>query len=326
MLSESYISQTVEKLFSSVEFQKEPATLYDPLRYMVSIGGKRLRPTLCITVYSLFKDYLTDDILEPALALELYHTFTLIHDDVMDNSPMRRGNPTVWKKWDNNVAILSGDVMLIDSYKRIAKAPRQVADRALELFSKTAAEVCDGQQLDMDYENVPEISMEDYCRMIGLKTAVLIACSAKMGAVVAGQDEDTCNALYDYGYGLGMAFQVADDYLDVYADPKVFGKPVGGDIVNNKKSWMLVRALEKTMDKQKLLDAMALPVDTEEQRAFKIETVRGIYTELGVDQDARVEIRNYTDAAEKAVGDIHLGSVREEELKRFAEKLIGRAK
>lgn len=326
MLSESHISQTVEKLFSSVEFQQEPRALYDPLRYMVSIGGKRLRPTLCITVYSLFKDFLTDDILQPALALELYHTFTLIHDDVMDNSPMRRGNPTVWKKWDNNVAILSGDAMLIDSYKRIAKAPRNVVGKALKLFSKTAAEVCDGQQLDMDYENIPEISMEDYCKMIGLKTAVLIACSAKMGAVVAGEDDDICDALYKYGYDLGMAFQVADDYLDVYADPKVFGKPVGGDIVNNKKSWMMVRALEKTMDKQELLDAMALPVDTQEQQAFKIETVRGIYTKLGIDQDARVEIRNYTDSAIKAVREMHLGAVKEEQLRRFAQKLIGRAK
>ena len=202
---------------------------------MINIGGKRIRPRLCLTSYALFKDDFTDEILAPASAIEVFHSFTLIHDDIMDKADVRRGVPTVYRKWDENTAILSGDVMSIESYKLIAKAPATVLPQVLELFSKTAAEVCEGQQYDMDFEEQEDVPMTDYMKMIGLKTAVLIACSAKMGALIAGATETQADLLYKFGYDLGLAFQIADDWLDTYGDPKVFGKAIGGDIVNNKK-------------------------------------------------------------------------------------------
>ena len=314
---------TIESLFENIRFPAEPSGLYDPLRYMISIGGKRIRPRLCLLTYSLYKDSFDESILEPAAALEVFHTFTLIHDDIMDRSPKRRGMPTVWKKWSEDEAILSGDVMQIDAYKRIAKAPAAVLDKALALFSKTAAEVCEGQQYDMDFESVPEVPMARYEMMIGLKTAVLLACSAAMGALIAGASEQDCDALYRYGYELGMAFQIADDYLDAYGDEKVFGKPIGGDIVQNKKSWLLLRALEKTPDKKGLLDAMAVTVGDEGQRAAKISSVKAIYDSLGVADDARAEVRRFSDRALKAIESLDMDT---SSLVEFADKLVGRAK
>ena len=246
---ETEINALVKQIFDEIRFTQEPAGLYDPLRYMIEIGGKRIRPRLCLTTYSFYSDTFDESIFSPAAALEVFHSFTLMHDDIMDRSPLRRGMPTVWKKWNEDTAILSGDVMLIDAYRRIAKAPGAVLDRALALFSRTAAQVCAGQQYDMEFESRPEIPMADYNMMIGLKTAVLLACSAAMGAIIGGASEQESDALYNYGYELGMAFQVADDYLDAFGDEKVFGKPIGGDIVNGKKSWLTVRTLEKTADK-----------------------------------------------------------------------------
>jgi len=315
------IKDIVSKLFADIQFEKEPAGLYDPLRYMISIGGKRIRPTLCLLTYLLYRDDINEAILEPAAALEVFHSFTLIHDDIMDKSPLRRGQDTVWKKWNEDTAILSGDVMQIDAYKRLAKAPADKIGSALDLFSKTAAQVCEGQQYDMEFENRAEVKMDDYAKMIGLKTAVLIACSAKMGALIAGAPDKDCEALYRYGYELGMAFQVADDYLDAFGDEKVFGKPIGGDIVNKKKSWLTVRTLEKTSDKKAFLEAMELPADTPEQKAAKIAKVKAIYVACGVDKDAKAEIIRYSERAMEAVKDFQA-----EPLRDFAEKLVGRAK
>lgn len=315
------IKDIVSTLFADIQFEKEPAGLYDPLRYMVSIGGKRIRPTLCLLTYLLYRDDINEAILEPAAALEVFHSFTLIHDDIMDKSPLRRGQDTVWKKWNEDTAILSGDVMQIDAYKRLAKAPADKIGSALDLFSKTAAQVCEGQQYDMEFENRAEVKMEDYAKMIGLKTAVLIACSAKMGALIAGAPAKDCEALYRYGYELGMAFQVADDYLDAFGDEKVFGKPIGGDIVNKKKSWLTVRTLEKTSDKKAFLEAMQLPADTPRQKAAKVAKVKAIYVACGVDKDAKAEIVRYSERAMEAVKDFQA-----EPLRDFAEKLVGRAK
>lgn len=326
MISEAQIGETVKKLFETIEFQAEPAGLYDPLRYMISIGGKRVRPRLCLTAYALFSDTLSDEILGPAAAIEVYHTYSLIHDDIMDKSPLRRGKETVWKKWNEDTAILSGDVMLIDAFKRIEKAPADVLPAALELFSTTAAQVCDGQQYDMEFESRDNVVMSEYEKMIGLKTAVLIACAAKMGAIVAGASPKECDALYRYGYGLGMAFQVADDWLDAYGDEKVFGKPIGGDILNEKKSWLTIRALEKTSDREGFLKAFCAPASSEEEKAAKIASVKAIYDSLGVGEDARREVERYSAEAMKAVEELNLGAVRTESLRRFAEKLIGRTK
>ena len=326
MMTETQINELVKRLFDGIQFTAEPAGLYDPLRYMIAIGGKRIRPRLCLTAYSFFSDTFDEGILAPATALEVFHSFTLMHDDIMDRSPLRRGVPTVWKKWNEDTAILSGDVMLIDAYQRIARAPHAVLDRVLALFSRTAAQVCDGQQLDMEFESMEEVPMAEYNKMIGLKTAVLLACSAGMGALIGGASKAECNALYQYGYELGMAFQVADDYLDAFGDEKVFGKPIGGDIVNGKKSWLTVRTLEKTPDKAGFLRAFALPADTPEQKAAKIAAVKEIYLENGVDADAKAEIIRFTQRAMEAVSGIGFGALKVETLHRFAERLVGRAK
>ena len=325
-MTETQINDLVKQLFDGIEFTREPAGLYDPLRYMIAIGGKRIRPRLCLTAYSFFSDTFDEGILAPASALEVFHSFTLMHDDIMDRSPLRRGVPTVWKKWNEDTAILSGDVMLIDAYQRIAKAPHAVLDRVMALFSRTAAQVCDGQQYDMEFESLQEVPMEEYNKMIGLKTAVLLACSAAMGALIGGASQAECDALYQYGYELGMAFQVADDYLDAFGDEKVFGKPIGGDIVNGKKSWLTVRTLEKTPDKAGFLAAFALPADTPEQKAAKIAAVKEIYLQNGVDADAKAEIVRFTERAMQAVSGVGFSPLKLETLHRFAERLVGRAK
>lgn len=327
MLNQETIDAAVKNLFRGIKFTEEPSGLYDPLRYMISIGGKRIRPTLCLIAYSLYKDVLTPEILEPAAGIEVFHSFTLIHDDIMDRSPLRRGVDTVWKKWDSDTAILSGDVMCIDSYARIAKAPQTVVRDVLALFSKTSAEVCEGQQYDMDFEHLQTISMNDYMNMIGLKTSVLIACAAKMGAIIAGAPEKDRDCLYDYGYNLGLAFQVADDYLDAYGDVKVFGKPIGGDILNEKKSWLTVRAFEKADEKVKaeLLEAMSMKVESEEDKAVKISRVKDIYNALNVGEDAKKAIIELTEKALDCVRGICDGE-RLEMLRDFADRLVGRTK
>ena len=324
---ENHIENAVNELFANLKFTAEPAGLYDPLRYMMEIGGKRIRPRLCLLAYSLFKEEMNQSILGPAAALEVFHSFTLIHDDIMDKADVRRGVPTVYRKWDENTAILSGDVMSIESYKLLAQAPAEVLPKALELFTTTAAEVCEGQQYDMDFEDMESVPMEDYLKMIGLKTAVLIACSAKMGALIGGADDRTCDLLYRFGYDLGLAFQIADDWLDTYSDPKVFGKAIGGDILNNKKSWLMTRAFEKAGEKRpELLEAMAMPIETDEQKAEKIRTVIGIYDSLRIGEDAKAEIiRLHT----QALAHVETLDIRQEAagaLENYAKNLIGRTK
>ena len=327
MNKEANIEKVLREVFDNLEFTREPAGLYDPLRYMMEIGGKRIRPRLCLTAYSLFKDSFCEEILAPASALEVFHSFTLIHDDIMDKADVRRGVPTVYRKWDENTAILSGDVMSIESYKLVAKAPAGVLPEALNLFSTTAAQVCEGQQFDMDFEDEECVPMEDYLKMIGLKTAVLIACSAKMGALIAGADEKTCDQLYRYGYDLGLAFQIADDWLDTYSDPKVFGKAIGGDILNNKKSWLLTRAFEKAGERRaELLDAMAMPVESEEQKAAKIRTVIGIYDSLEIGEEAKAEIIRLHSQALAHVQTLDMAAEAVATLENYAKNLIGRTK
>ena len=327
MIQENHIESAIRELFTNLRFTAEPAGLYDPRRYMMDIGGKRISGRLCLTTYSLYKDTFSEDILSPAAALEVFHSFTLIHDDIMDKAAVRRGVPTVYKKWDENTAILSGDVMSIESYKLLAKAPQGSIAEALELFSTTAAQVCEGQQYDMDFENMECVPMADYMKMIGLKTAVLIACSAKLGAVIAGAPQEECELLYRFGYDLGLAFQIADDWLDTYGDVKVFGKAIGGDIVNNKKSWLLTRAFEKAGDMRvELLEAMDMPVETDDQKALKVDAVKAIYGKLGLEEEAKLEIKRLHDQALDYVAELGLGEEKEAILKAYAAKLIGRSK
>ena len=327
MIQENHIEEALKGLFAGLKFTPEPAGLYDPLRYMMEIGGKRIRPRLCLTAYSLYKDSFSDEILSPAAALEVFHSFTLIHDDIMDKADVRRGVPTVYKKWNENTAILSGDVMSIESYKLLAKAPAAVLPQALELFSKTAAEVCEGQQYDMDFEDLESVPMSDYLKMIGLKTAVLIACSAKMGALIGGAPAEHCDLLYKFGYDLGLAFQIADDWLDTYGDPAVFGKAIGGDIVNNKKTWLLTKAFEKAdQTRGDLLAAMSIPVTDGEHKAAKIDAVKGIYDALNIGEDAKQEIVRLHSQALGYIKQLDLSPEKEQLLHSYAAALIGRNK
>ena len=317
MFDEKVIDSAVRELFSEIRFPALPEGLYNPLRYMIAIGGKRIRPRLCLTTFSLFRGGVEPEVLEPAAGLEVFHTFTLIHDDIMDRSPLRRGVPTVWKKWNEDTAILSGDVMLIEAYKRICKAPEHCHKEVMNLFSRTAEEVCEGQQYDMDFELMDTVPMEDYAKMIGLKTAVLLACSAKMGALIAGASEADCDALYRYGYELGMAFQIAD------GDEKVFGKPIGGDIINRKKSWLTVRALELTNDQEGFLRAFGEECPNADAAARKIAIIKQLYDKLGVPEAARSEIVRYSRKAMEAVGGLSCDTA---PLRAFADSLVGRAK
>ena len=328
MIQEAQIEKALKELFENLKFTAEPAGLYDPLRYMMEIGGKRIRPRLCLTAYSLFQDSFCEEILAPASALEVFHSFTLIHDDIMDKADVRRGVPTVYRKWDENTAILSGDVMSIESYKLIAKAPASVLPKVLELFSQTAAEVCEGQQYDMDFENMQHVQMEAYIKMIGLKTAVLIACAAKMGAIIGGAAPEQCDLLYKYGFDLGLAFQVADDWLDTFGDPKVFGKAIGGDILNNKKTWLMIKALEKASDTEReaLHKAMEMPLDTEQEKAAKIAAVINIYESLGIKEDAKQEIVRLHEQAMGYVAQLGLSEEAVTPLHNYATALIGRNK
>ena len=328
MIQETHIDAALKELFDNLTFTAEPAGLYDPLRYMIQIGGKRIRPRLCLTSYALYKDSFSEEILTPAAAIEVFHSFTLIHDDIMDKADVRRGVPTVYRKWDENTAILSGDVMSIESYKMIAKAPAHVLPQALDLFSQTAAEVCEGQQYDMDFEKVDIVPMSDYLQMIGLKTAVLIACAAKLGAIIAEVPANECDLLYKYGYDIGLAFQVADDWLDTYADPKVFGKAIGGDILNNKKNWLTTRAFEKATGeiREQLLAAMEMPIETEEQKAAKIAAVKDIYAALEVGEEAKQEIIRLHAQAMNHIAQLGLAPEKAALLENYAKKLIGRTK
>ena len=321
MIEDRILNEAVKELFDGIAFQQEPEGLYDPLRYMIAIGGKRIRPRLCLTTYGIYAKELTESILQPAAGLEVFHTFTLIHDDIMDRSPLRRGAPTVWKKWDEDTAILSGDVMCIDSYKRIAQAPAKVLPEALELFSRTASEVCDGQQLDMDFEKRSHVEMSEYMQMIGLKTGVLIACAARMGALIGGAPLNAQKSIYNYGYLLGLAFQVADDYLDAYGDEKVFGKPIGGDILNGKKSWLTVRAQE--LGAEGLEEALA---DNTASPAEKIARVKAIYDSVSVADEARRTIAELSAKAIDKAREANLPEGGVEALERFAHALVGRVK
>ncbi len=325
MYSLDQLQGIIEKGLSSLEFRRDPADLYDPIRYMVSIGGKRIRPLACLISYTLFNDNIDKSILHPALAIEIFHGFTLIHDDIMDKASIRRGQPTIHTKWNSNVAILSGDVMSIMAYRLLAECKREKLPEVLNLFSETVQQVCEGQQYDMDFETMPYITMEDYMKMIGLKTAVLLACSAKTGAMIAGASPETCNALYEFCYKIGLAFQIQDDYMDTFSKSAIFGKTIGGDIVNNKKTWLLVQAFKKvpSTERERLDSLLSL---TEEQAAQKIEGMRNLYIEYGIKDDAELAIREYYTSAAESLGKISLSESQNELLMQYADRLITRIK
>ena len=246
------LTEKIEKYLSNISYPTQPEGLYEPISYVLSMGGKRLRPTLLLLSYSLFKDDI-DTALPLAIGLETYHNHTLLHDDLMDNADVRRGKPTVHKKWDANTAVLSGDAMLIIAFRHFIEARCEGKEQILELFANTALEICEGQQYDVNFERRCDVTESEYMEMIRLKTSVLLACAAKAGALAAGASPEDAGTLYRFAEKMGLAFQVQDDWLDVYGDPKVFGKKIGGDILCGKKTYLLITALNRAdaADKQR---------------------------------------------------------------------------
>lgn len=237
-------SGLVENALEAISYPEVAPKLFDPIRYTLSSGGKRIRPALTLAVYAALAKKDPSEVINQALAVELFHNFTLLHDDVMDRADIRRGRPTVHRKWNDNVAILSGDAMLTLASQTLAKGAGKHLDDLYKCFNATAMEVYEGQQLDMEFEDRSDVAVDEYLFMIGLKTSVLLGCACRLGAIMADADSETADALYRYGYSLGMAFQLRDDWLDTFGDPAVFGKEIGGDIVNHKKTWLLISALE----------------------------------------------------------------------------------
>lgn len=312
------IQQFAEK-FKTQHFPSSPATLYQPGEYFLNIGGKRIRPVLCLMGNELFDDILPDAY-EVATAIELFHNFTLIHDDIMDAAPLRRGMETVHKKYGDNTALLCGDVMLIRCYDYINKIQPQYLPRILALFNKTAREVCEGQQLDMDFEKQSTVTLDEYIHMISLKTSVLIAASLEMGAVLGGASEGNCKHLYEFGRNLGIAFQIQDDYLDAFGDPAKFGKDVGGDIRQNKKTFLMLHALEVATPEQ--LEQINQLVAT--NPADKVEQMLGIFRDCNVDAWAKELKDKYLTTALQHLEAIAVTAVRKKSLIELADFLVQR--
>ncbi|MBS2096810.1 polyprenyl synthetase family protein [Carboxylicivirga linearis] len=318
------LQKVVEIALNKENFVTEPEALYQPIEYVMSLGGKRIRPTMCLAGCYLFDDNF-ENALSAGLAVEVFHNFTLLHDDVMDNAEVRRNQPTVHIKWDENTAILSGDAMLIKAYQYLSKVDESVLKSVLDLFSQTAIEVCEGQQYDMEFESRTNVTVDEYLNMIRLKTAVLLAGSLKAGAIIGKANEKDATHLYEFGENIGLAFQLQDDFLDVYGDEKTFGKAIGGDIVANKKTFLLINALERASGS--LMEELQEWVNIKSfNRDEKIEAVRNIYNQIGVDEIARKKMNDYFEKALTSLEKVNGKESMKEELREFAVKLIKRSR
>lgn len=324
MLTATEIQEKVNAYIASLPYERKPKSLYDPIEYVLAAGGKRIRPSFVLMAYNLFHDDV-DRILPVATALETYHNYTLLHDDLMDKADMRRGRPTVHKKWDDNTAILSGDTMLVLAYEHLAKCDTKYLKPALDLFTETALEVSEGQQFDMEFETRNDVAEEEYIEMIRLKTSVLLACALKMGAVVAGASDADANALYAFGEKVGLAFQLQDDLLDVYGDPKVFGKAIGGDISSNKKTFMLINAFNRA-DAGTRAELERWTTATEFDPAEKIAAVTEIYNRLGIDKLAEQRIKEYFEQSRQHLDELSVSDDRKAVLREYTERMMNRKK
>ncbi len=307
---------------ASQKITKDPKNLYEPIDYILQLGGKRIRPVLTLIASNIFsKDY--QKALPAALAVEVFHNFTLVHDDIMDDAPLRRGHETVHEKWDINTGILSGDAMLILAYQYFENYPPVVFQKLAQLFSKTALEVCDGQQLDVDFETRNDVTIEEYIKMITLKTSVLVAAALKMGAIVAEADEEQAQHLYNYGLNLGIAFQLQDDYLDTFGDPETFGKQVGGDIIENKKTFLYLKALEvaNNEDKEQLY---TLYNKKQKNISEKIETVSAIFTNNNIPNHTHELIEYYTNKSFDSLSQLNISDDAKQGLRLFGKNLMSR--
>jgi geranylgeranyl diphosphate synthase type II len=307
---------------SELKFPEYPAELYEPIKYILALGGKRMRPALLLMACDLFGGDV-EAALPPALAIEVFHNFTLMHDDIMDNAPKRRGKTTVHEKWNSNVAILSGDVMLIEGYKLMMQVRENILRQVLDIFNETAVGVCEGQQLDMTFETSNNISIEEYINMIRLKTAVVLGGALKIGALIGEADIKDAELLSKFGEYLGIAFQLQDDILDVYGNPEKFGKQVGGDIISNKKTYLLIKALElvKGTDAEELSRWITF---TTFDPAEKVAAVTGIYNSVNIRQHAENEMQAYAEKAFEALDQINLPEESKQYLRDFADGLLVR--
>ena len=280
MYSSDELLKKVNEALDGLVYDRQPSTLYDPIQYVLSLGGKRVRPVLMLLAYNLYKED-PEKIMMQAIALETYHNFTLLHDDLMDNADMRRGHETVHRKWNPNQAILSGDTMLLQAFQRMGQCEADKLQQVIGLFTETTLEIDEGQQLDVEFETRNDVTEDEYVEMIRLKTSVLLACAVKIGAILAGASREDQENLYKFGEQIGLAFQLQDDLLDVYGDPKVFGKNIGGDITSNKKTYMLINAVNRANDVQRA-ELMKWIEATIFDRNEKVKAVTRLYDEIGI--------------------------------------------
>lgn len=313
-------SEKIEGELKKVQFPHSPPNLYDPLRYFLVLGGKRMRPILTLMGAEVFGST-SSEALPAAISVELFHNFSLIHDDIMDEAPIRRGRETVHTKWNQNIAILSGDVLLVKAYQLLTKQKAEILPALLNLFNSTAVEVCEGQQMDMDFESRSDVSISEYIEMIRLKTSVLLGCALEMGAIVAGTSLGNRKLIYEFGQHIGIAFQIQDDILDLYADPDKFGKQVGGDIISNKKTLMLLKAFEMATQEQKeQLNSLL----KEEDFDLKIKTAKKLFNTIGVREACKEIMNHHYNLAKKALQSIQIEDSRKAPLLQLAAYLMER--
>jgi len=322
------ILQLVNDCLASLPYNRKPHSLYEPVEYVLSLGGKRIRPVLMLMGYSLWRDD-PERILMPAVGLETYHNYTLLHDDLMDNADMRRGHVTVHRRWDANKAILSGDSMLVLAYQRMQQVEAAKLPAVLGIFTETALEIGEGQEYDMAFETRNDVTEDEYIEMIRLKTSVLLACALKIGAVLADAPQADADRLYRFGEQVGLAFQLQDDLLDVYGDPKVFGKAIGGDIMSNKKTYMLINAVARADARQREELERWIAAEDDHSAAFRAEKVAAVtrlYDEIGIRQLCEEKINAYFEQARQTLAGVSVADARKAPLRAYMEQLLHRDK
>ncbi len=322
MYTSEELLKKVNEALDNLVYDRQPASLYDPIRYVLSIGGKRVRPVLMLLTYNLYKDDPLS-IMSQAIGLETYHNFTLLHDDLMDNADMRRGHETVHKKWDANRAILSGDTMLLQAFERVEECDPTKLPDVFKVFIQTTLEIGEGQQLDVEFETRNDVTEDEYIEMIRLKTSVLLACACKVGAIMAGASADDTDNLYKFGEKLGLAFQLQDDLLDVYGDPAVFGKNIGGDITSNKKTYMLINAFNRATPAQR--EELTKWVNAKEfDRNEKVAAVTNLYNEIGIRKLCEQKMEQYYQESLVYLAKVNVSEERKAELKAYAADMMKR--
>ncbi len=324
MKTSDEILKLVNDFLGALPYERKPKSLYDPVEYVLSMGGKRIRPVLMLMGYNLWRED-PASILMPAVGLETYHNYTLLHDDLMDNADMRRGHETVHRRWDANKAILSGDSMLVLAYQRMQQVPQEKLPAVLKLFTETALEIGEGQEYDMTFETRNDVTEEEYIEMIRLKTSVLLACALKIGALLADAPQTDADRLYRFGEQVGLAFQLQDDLLDVYGDPAVFGKAIGGDITSNKKTYMLINAVNRANDKQRS-ELMRWITAKTFNREVKVAAVTRLYDEIGIRQLCEEKINYYFEEASRTLAEVQVADERKEALQAYMDELLHRNK